>query len=125
MIMNNQPEKDVDVHSTGFIGSTRQTGDPGKGKQVSLLINHGYYFLQYVFIMVEDTGFRLVVIHQGNVLTYRLYDSLRAARTAFARLYNRKSWQKGVKANWSQLYSPGQEWFDEKLALIKKYRSIC
>ena len=125
MIMNNQPQMDGDVRSTRFIDSTRQTGYPGKGKQVSLLINHGYYFLQYVFIMVEDAGFRLAVIHQGNVLIFRRYSSLRAARTAFARLYNRKAWQKGVKANWSQVYNPEQKWLDEKLAILEIYRSIC
>ena len=125
MIMSNQPQMGGGVHNTGFIGNNRQTGDPGEGKQVSLLINHGYYFLQYVFVMAEDSGFRLAVIHQGNVLTYRWYGTLRAARTAFARLYNRKAWQKGVKANWSQVYNPEQKWLDEKLAILEIYRSIC
>lgn len=83
--------------------------------QISLLVNSIYYFIESVFIMAVNKGYRLVAIHQGRLLTDEIYKTARGARIAFLKLYGNKAWRNGVKAEWSRFYPPEPEWFGEKL----------
>ena len=93
---------------------------PGK---ICLLQNNVEYFLKYVFIIVEKIGFRLVVIHQGYVKTDTVFENLKSAKIAFARMYNGKSWKKGIKPIWSHFSSPDKKWLDAKIKILRNYRA--
>ncbi len=82
--------------------------------KVSLLINSIYYFIESVFIMAVKEGFRLVVIHQGRLLTDQTYKTVKGARIAFLKHYGYKAWREGTKAEWSVFYPPESQWFHEK-----------
>ena len=66
-----------------------------------LLINPAYYFLECVYILYKKGCYRLIVLHNSRVLTYRNYRTLRGAKIAFQKIYKNKAWKEGVKANWT------------------------
>jgi hypothetical protein len=86
-----------------------------KVQAMSLLINSIYYFIECVFILSLPDCYRLVVLHNGRVLTDVCYETLRGAKIAFSKLYHHKAWAKGVKAQWSHFYRPDADWLDEKI----------
>jgi len=98
--------------------------DSFDSREICMLLNDVDYFLHRVFIMKERIGCRLLVIHSGQVETNRFYDELRSAKIAFARMYNRKSRRKGVKAEWTHLYKPYSGWLDNKIKMLRKTVSI-
>ena len=105
-------------------GTTGDTFDSLNKREICMLVNDVYYYLNHVFIMTERIGYRLVVIHDGQVRTNKCYAELRHAKIAFARMYNRKAWKKGVKAEWTYPYKPDSLWLDEKIKMLKKQVSI-
>lgn len=74
------------------------TGTNGAG--VLVLINSAYYFLECVYILHKKGYYRLVVLQNSRVLTYKNYRTLRGAKIAFQKIYKNKAWKEGVKANW-------------------------
>lgn len=108
-------DEQVPVPGKGQIGSSSHHGE------IYLLTNHVQYYLQYVFILVERTGYRLVVIHDGLVKTNKCYASLRGAKIAFARMYNRKAWKKGVEPEWGPPHKPSGDWLENKIEILKRY----
>lgn len=86
-----------------------------KARAMSLLINSVYYFIECVFILSLPHRYRLVVLHNGRVLTDACYETLRGAKIAFSKLYGHKAWTDGVKAQWSHFYDPDAQWLDEKI----------
>lgn len=93
------------------VGLEQEEEDPVK---VSLLINSIYYFIESVFITSVKDGYRLVVMHQGRLLTDRTYKTVKGARIAFLKLYGYKAWREGTKAEWSVFYPPESQWLNEK-----------
>lgn len=83
---------------------------------ISLLINSAYYFIECVYILDDNTQFRLFVLHKGTVLKDSYYKTARDARIAFQKQFKRKSWKEGVKAQWSVFYNPDQKWIESKAA---------
>lgn len=92
-----------------------------QGTKISILISSVYYFLDFVFIMAERNCFRLVVIHNRQLLTYKKYETVKGAKIGFSRLYSYKVWKGGIKPNWSVFYNPTTEWLDERREIITKY----
>ncbi len=82
--------------------------------KISFLINAVYWFTEYVFIVEEEKGYRLIAIHRGRLLVNRTYKKARSARIAFTRFFYNKIWQKGIKPVWSPFYAPGSEWLERK-----------
>ncbi len=82
---------------------------------ISILINSYYYFIDWVFILASDSRYRLVVNHQGELLTYKSYQTLKGARIAFAQMYKQMAWKKGIKANWSHFYKAESDWLIDKI----------
>jgi hypothetical protein len=74
------------------------------------LINSIQFLIEYVFIMKNENGCRLVVKHNGIIMTDKQYDTIRGAKVAFSRLYGRQRWKGQVKAQWSHLFEPDTEW---------------
>lgn len=102
-----------------FIYEKKKTKEHLPCKKICSLINYVEYYLNCVFISVEKVGFRLVVIHNRRVLTNKCYTTLKRAKIGFARRYNQKSWKKGVKPKWSQLYVPGDKYISDKIGLLR------
>lgn len=88
--------------------------------KISMLVSSIYYFLDFVYIIAEGGRFRLVVMHNKQLLTYRTYRTLRGARAAFSRLYGAKAWKEGLKPNWSVFYHPAAKWLAERRQVIDK-----
>jgi len=83
---------------------------PGAGTNIAVLMNSVYYFLQYVFIIASEVDYQLVVLHNNRILTDSHYETMRGAKIAFYKMYNRKAWEVGVRANWSHIYNPDRDW---------------
>jgi hypothetical protein len=78
--------------------------------KISRLINSIYYFIEFVFIIAENEGYRLVVIHQGELLTNQIYKTAKGARIAFLKFWGYRAWKEGVKPKWSIFYPPDAKW---------------
>jgi hypothetical protein len=91
-----------------------------KRRFISVLINKIFYFIETVFIMIVENGYRLIVIHRGQVLTDEIYKTFEEAKRAFLSEYNHKAWKNGVKPNWSHFYPPDAKWLHKNLELIDK-----
>ncbi len=87
--------------------------------EISILINYVYYFLETLFIMTVEGGYRLLVIHEGKLLTDKTYKTAKGARIAFSKLYGVRAWRDDVKAEWSRFYSPDAGWVEKKLSAKK------
>ena len=101
-----------------------KSGDSFDKMEICLLINSLDYSLEHTYISTEKAGYRLVVIHAGQVRTNKYYAELKHAKIAFARMYNRKAWKKGVKAEWSRLHKPGLKWWDKKINIFIQTESL-
>jgi hypothetical protein len=90
-------------------------------KEISILINSVYFFIEFVFILRFHDQYRLVVLHRRKVLTDAMYSTLKGARIAFSRMFRGKSWKEGTKAQWSPFYNPDCEWLSEKTEWLDLY----
>lgn len=97
----------------------RSNSQPVK-ERISVLETSIYYFLEHVFIIEDDGGYRLVVIHQKKLLTDRTYKTAKGARIAFLKLWSYKAWDEGAKAKWTHFYKPDRDWISEKLDFLNK-----
>jgi len=92
-------------------------------RQALILQNSIYYFLKDVFILLQEKGCRLVVNHQGRILTDTVYKTVRGAKIAFNRIYSKKSWKEGgVKPEWSHAVDVEEQWLKERLPDPKNRR---
>ena len=92
----------------------RQEINIGKKTVISRLINSVLYFIQCVFILQTKDKYRLVVLHHRKVLFDKYYPTLRGCKIAFQIMFKDKAWSEDIKAQWSHLYDPDQEWLEEK-----------
>ena len=90
-----------------------------KKTTISILLNSAYYFLGYVFVICEQKDYRLVVLHSGRTLLDCRYTTLKGAKVAFAKMFNRRSWKKHVNPTWSPLFQPEVDWMDEKIEIVR------
>jgi hypothetical protein len=84
-------------------------------KRITVLENSIYYFLECVFIIIEEDRFRLVVAHQNQLLLNCVYNTLRGAKIAFSRMFLEKAWREDIKAEWTHPYPPELKWLKKKL----------
>ena len=80
-----------------------------KNRRISLLINSVYFFIESVFILETENGFRLIAIHQNKVLTDETYKTVKGAKIAFLKLFAYKAWEEGVKPQWTSFYPPEEK----------------
>lgn len=90
---------------------------PGKETKVSVLSNAVYYFFQRVFIVTENNSYRLIAIHNGEILVDEKYKTSKGAKIAFLKLYWYRAWQDGVKPEWTDFYTPDEEWLENRFKL--------
>ncbi len=96
-----------------------------KRKFISVLINKIFYFIETVFIMIVENGYRLIVIHRGKVLTDEIYKTFEEAKRAFLVQYNHKAWKNGIMPSWSHFYPPDTQWLHKNLELLDKANLRC
>ncbi len=83
--------------------------------KISRLINSIYYFIENVFIAVENESYRLVAVHHGHLITEKTYKSAKSARIAFSKFWSYRAWQEGIKPKWSHFYPPDPGWLEKQL----------
>ena len=71
------------------------------GLDVILLMNAAEYGLGFACIAAQERKYRLVVFRGKTILTDRHYSTLKGAKLAFAGMYNRRSYRKGARPDWS------------------------
>jgi hypothetical protein len=92
-----------------------ETANANQEAKISILVNAVYYFLESVFVVINEDHCRLVIIQNQKLIVDQCYDSLRGAKIAFYRMYKDKCCVKGLKTEWSISYSPDSRWLSEKL----------
>jgi hypothetical protein len=95
-----------------------------KTLKVSHLQNSIYYFLQGVSIIQQDSGYRLLVMHQGRLLDDATYKTVRGARIGFSRRYKYKLWDKGVEPKWSPFYAPEEKVLRRDVEPLRQHSSV-
>jgi len=90
-------------------------------EEIYLLVNAIHYFLDFVLIVKEPAGYRLVVTREKKVLTDLRFQNLRGARIAFVKLYKKRGCTSETKAQWSHAYSPEAKWLEQRLGPASGY----
>ena len=88
--------------------------DQGKPGEICVLINSIYYFIGSVIILNNNGHYRLVVKHNRKILIDKIYKTVRGAKIAFSKLFNHRSWQEDLKAEWSVFYKPDAQWLKKR-----------
>lgn len=90
---------------------------PGAGKRkiekIAVLKNSYKYFIEHALIISHGDYYRLLVIHEWELLTDQCYKSPKGAKIAFLRLYKHRCWKVGVEPEWSDFYDPGVEYLNQ------------
>jgi len=89
--------------------------------KISRLLNSIYYFLDYVFIIITEKDYRLVILHHDQVIMDVHYNTLRGAKIAFAKYFGERAWTEEVQSQWTHTYPPDNDWISEKLEILEKY----
>ena len=92
------------------------------GTKISLLVNSLYFSIECVFVILGEKWYRLIAIHQGQLIVDRSYKSFKGAKVSFARYFRIKHWQKELKPQWTQFYPPDEDWLEEKWHIIQVSR---
>lgn len=91
----------------------------GKAKRICLLLNAIFFRSECVFIIIHENQYQLVVICGGTLLTEEYFQTLADAKAAFSRLYGHRGWKENIKAEWTPLYEPDNEWLTKKIAAAR------
>ncbi len=84
-------------------------------KKISSLVNSIFYFLNYVIIIHETHGFRLIAIHGNEKKVDQVYPTLRGAKIAFSKMFkiNKANKISGEdKSVWTPFYHPESLFID-------------
>ncbi len=88
--------------------------------KIIFLNNSNHYLLEYVFILFEEEGYRLVVNRGGEILTNKNYKTVKGAKTAFLKFHGLWAVMDDVRPIWSHVYTPPTEWLDQILGAYQK-----
>lgn len=87
--------------------------NPGNGVEVSVLANAVCYFVHNVFIVNQNGSYRLMVLHDNELLVDESYKTAKGAKIAFLKLYWYRAWQDAVKPDWTHFYRPEADWMEK------------
>ena len=93
------------------VSQTQSTGDStginAKKCSYHLLLNRNHFCLHHALILVLETKrgvvYRLVVYHNGELLTDLVYPSLRGAKIAFKKFHKNRAYSQEVEAEWDEI----------------------
>jgi len=86
--------------------------------KVSILTNSMNYLKENVFITQAEDGFRLFVIHTGELLFESQYLTPSGAKIAFLNEFGDSVYPSEVIPKWTPFLPPGPDW--EPLEILKK-----
>ena len=90
------------------------------------LNNSFYYFLDFVIIIVEEDGFRLLAFDKGeNFLVDRTYRTVTAAKISFLKYFGHKYYDENPVAEWSDAYPPDRDWLDGIESFVSSLPKKC
>ena len=103
--------KKQEVNMGQSVGQWQSTGDGfginAKKCSYHLLLNRNQFYLHHALILVTETNrgvvYRLVVYHNGELLTDLVYTSLRGAKIAFKKFYKNWAYSQEVEAQWHEI----------------------
>lgn len=90
---------------------------PGERTKISILSNAVYFFFHRVFIISDSNTYRLIAIHNDELLADESYKTAKGAKIAFLKLYWYRAWKEGVKPQWTDFYTPDTEWLKERFKI--------
>jgi hypothetical protein len=79
------------------------------------LIHSIHDLLEYLFIVFEEEGYRLVVNRVGKIIKNKNYKTVEEAKEAFFNDYSLLAVMDGVIPQWTNAYPPDIEWLDQRL----------
>jgi hypothetical protein len=85
-----------------------------KKNKIVFLVNSINYLLDWVIIVFEDEGYRLIVSNRGAISTDRYYETLKGAKIAFIRQYRFAAFSNPDIPEWSPPYRPDDDWLEQK-----------
>ena len=72
-----------------------------------ILTNRNQYYLHHALILVLEKEnqqlYRLVVYHNGKLLTDRLYSNIRGAKIGFSKYHGKKGYKEDMAAQWDEI----------------------
>ncbi len=95
-----------------------KANSPVNSIKISSLVNSVYYFLNWVYIVENQSEYRLIVAHKKEILYNNSYKTLKGARIAFSRLFKNRRWKGEFKTEWSFFYEPESKWLIRHSSLI-------
>ncbi len=101
---------------------THRELDPGQELKISRLLNSIQFYLECAFIVMEEEGCRLIILHSGSVMMDTHYNTVRGAKIAFTKYFGQRAWQEDVKPSWSHTYNPDDDWMDQYLEILNRNR---
>lgn len=91
------------------------TPESEEGKEIIILTNPVVYWLDYVIIVFEEKGYRLVVCSRKKILTDKRYKDVRGAKIAFLKYHQFRAINRELKPIWSGIYAPDRNWLDDRI----------
>lgn len=86
--------------------------------RICVLKNPLNFWLESVFIVKEDDGYRLVVKNFMQILTDRIFRTLRDAKEAFRSQYEMQALPQKFKSQWSVLFDAEKECLPQYMSLL-------
>jgi hypothetical protein len=75
-----------------------------RDRKISLLTNSDRFALDSVYIMKEDKKYKLVVIHNRQVLIEKYYRTLTVCKNVFSNSYGDKQSKRELTPQWSDFW---------------------
>jgi hypothetical protein len=82
---------------------------------ITLLTNSLYYYLHYVFIVIDEDSYRLIVLLNNRKLCDKTYKTLEDAKTEFYSVFHHRLGKIVIEDKWSHEYHPDAKWLTNKL----------
>lgn len=89
--------------------------DIDEGKEIIILTNPLLYWLDYVLIVFEEAGYRLVVSSRRRIVTDQWYQDVRGAKIAFLKFHQFRAASETLKPVWSERYAPDRTWLEHRI----------
>lgn len=112
-------EVENEREGSGSSNFRKENVEKRKLKKISVLKNSYKYFIEHALIISYGDCYRLLIIHEWELLTDQYYKSPKGAKIAFLKFYENRCWKKGVEAEWSDFYEPGIAYLDQISNKIK------
>jgi len=95
-----------------------------KEKKIIIMVNSSRYLLDYVIVVFEEYGYRLLVNRKGEIITDKMYETLGGAKVAFLKFKHSMAFFDGDRPIWSHAYIPDKKWLGKRVKGESKRKFI-